>query len=60
MKNLNPNCPNFLDKKDNEFRSLHGAMDVVFLKLHSEGVRRAAKHGRPLSREDEQKLGKVE
>ena len=56
MRTLNPNCPNFLDKKDNEFLSLHGAMDVVFHQLHSAGVGRDTKHARTLSIEDEQKL----
>ena len=46
MKTLNPNCPNFLDKKDNEFQSLHGAMDVVFHQLHTAGVGRDTKHVR--------------
>ena len=56
MRTLNPNCPNFLDKNDNEFLSLHGAMDVVFHQLHSAGVGRDTKHARTLSKEDEQKL----
>ena len=56
MKTLNPNCPNFLDKKDNEFLSLHGAMDVVFHQLHTAGVGRDTKHARTLSKEYEQKL----
>ena len=40
IRTLNPNCPNFLDKKDSEFLSLHGAMDVVFHQLHFAGVGR--------------------
>ena len=30
MQSINPRCPNFLNKKDTDFQSLHGAMDVPF------------------------------
>ena len=49
-------CPNFLDKKDNQFRTLHRAMDAHFHHLHSNGVGRIIKHAKSQSREDEQKL----
>ena len=56
MKECNSDCPNFLDKKDNLFRTLHSAMDAHFHHLHSYGVGREIKHAKSLSREDEQKL----
>ena len=56
MKECNSDCPNFLDKKDNQFRTLHSAMDAHFHHLHSNGVGREMKHAKSLSREDEQKL----
>ena len=30
MRNKNPACPNFLDKKDSRFRDLHGTLDFYF------------------------------
>ena len=56
MNECNSDCPNFLDKKDNQFRALHSVMDAHFHHLHSNGVGREIKHAKSLSREDEQKL----
>ena len=60
MKECNSDCPNFLDKKDNQFHTLHSAMDVHFHNLHFNGVGREIKHAKSLSREDEQKLWATE
>ena len=43
MRELNPHCPNFLDKKDASFRQLHHTLDVHFHKLHSDGIGRKVK-----------------
>ena len=56
MKQCNSNSPNFLDKKDNQFRTLHSSMDAHFHHLHSNSVGREIKYAKSLSREDEQKL----
>ena len=56
MKECNSDYPNFLDKKDNQFHTLHGAMDAHFHHLHSNGVGKEIKQAKSLSREDEQKL----
>lgn len=56
MKECNPDCPNFLDKKDNQFRTLHSSMDAHFHHLHSKGVGREIKQAKALSKEDEHKL----
>ena len=56
MRNINPDCPNFIDKKDNHFKSLHRSMDSYFHNLHSNSIRRHMKHAKSLSKEDEQKI----
>ena len=56
MKDINPDCPNFLDKKDNHFKSFHSAMDSYFYNLHSNGIGRQVKHAKALSKDDEKKL----
>lgn len=35
MRNKNPSCPNFLDKKDSCFKQLKGTLDAYSHKLHS-------------------------
>ena len=56
MRNKNPACPNFLDKKDSRFRDLHGTLDSYFHKLHSEGIGRQTKHAETISCSEEDKL----
>lgn len=50
MRSENTECPNFLDKKDDQFRSLHGAMDSHFHRLHSEGVGTDVKHAQVITK----------
>ena len=56
MKNSNPHCPNFIDKKDNHFKSLHRSIDSHFYNLHSNDIGWHMKHAKAISKEDEQKL----
>ena len=56
MRELNPNCPNYLDKNDNRFRSLHGTVDSYFHKLHSEGIGRKVKHVEVITMDEEDQL----
>ena len=56
MRNVNPGCPNFLDKKDSRFKKLHGTLDSHFHNLHSTGLGREVKHAHVLTKEDEDKL----
>ena len=56
MRELNPHCPNFLDKKDGNFRQLHHTLDVQFHKLHSNGIGRKTKQSEVISKEEEQRL----
>ena len=56
MRNVNPGCPNFLDKKDNRFKKLHGTLDSHFHHLHSTSMGREVKHARVLTKEGEDKL----
>ena len=56
MRNKNPSCPNFLDKKDARFKQLHGTLDAYFHKLHSQGIGRQTNHAEILSSEEEDKL----
>ena len=56
MRNKNPSCPNFLDKKDRRFKQLHGTLDAYFHKLHSQRVGRQTNYAEILSSEEEDKL----
>ena len=56
MRDVNPECPNFLDKKDSRFKPLQDAMDAHFHHLHSTGIGREIKHARVLTKDDEEKL----
>ena len=58
MRNINPGCPNFLDKKDSRFKPLHGTLDSHFHQLHSTGIGRDVKHAKILTKDDEEKLRK--
>ena len=56
MRDINPGCLNFLDKKYSRFKALHGTMDAHFHYLHSTGIGREVKHARVLIKDDEDKL----
>ena len=56
MRDINPGCLNFLDKKDSRFKAVHGTMDAHFHYLHSTGIGREVKHARVLMKDDEDKL----
>ena len=56
MRNVNPECPNFLDKKDPRFKHLHNTLDVLFHNLHSEGIGRQTKQAEIITSEEEEKL----
>ena len=51
MRDCNPGCPNFLDKKDGRFKQLY-----FFHDLHSEGTGRQVKHTETISVEEENQL----
>ena len=56
MREINPNCPNFLDKKDVRFQQFHHSLDVHFNKLHSSGIGRQVNHAEVISKQEENKL----
>ena len=56
MREINPHCLNFLDKKDAHFQQLHHSPDVHFNKLHSDEIGRQVKHAEVISKNDEQRL----
>ena len=56
MRDHNPGCPNFLDKKDSRFRHFQGTLDAYFHKLHSEGVGRHTRHAETISSDEENQL----
>ena len=58
MRNVNPGCSNFLDKKDSRFKKLHETLDSHFHNLHSIGFGREVKNARVLTKKDEDKLWK--
>ena len=57
-RDINPGCPNFLDKKDSRFKKFHGTLDSHYHSLHASGLGREIKHARVLSKDDEEKLWK--
>ena len=56
MKEVNPGCINFLNKKDPRFKQLQGTLDVLFHQLHSEGLGTKINSADVFTQEDEQKL----
>ena len=56
MRQSNQWCPNFLNKQDNNFHQLHGTLDALFHKLHSDGVGVQVKHTEIITKADEEKL----
>ena len=56
MRDNNPSCPNFLEKKDPRFKPLHNTLDAYFNKLHSDGIGRQTKHAEVISVEEETQL----
>lgn len=56
MREVNPGCINFLNKKDPCFKQLQGTLDVLFHQLHSEGLGTKIKSADVFTQEDEQKL----
>ena len=56
MREINPLCPNFLNKKDAQFTQLHHSLDVQFNKLHSSGIGRQVKHAETISGQEENTL----
>ena len=58
MRDISPERPNFLDKKDSRFKNFHGTLDSHYHNLHASGLGREVKHARVLSEDDEEKLWK--
>ena len=56
MREISPNCPNFLNKQDERFKKLHNTLDSHFHKLHSQGVGRNVQHAEVFTVEEEDKL----
>ena len=48
--------PNFLDRKDVQFKKLHGTRDYVFRDLHENGVGTAKKSVEIITEENENQL----
>ena len=55
-REVQPNVPNFLDRKDLRFKSLHCTCDSIFQNLHQSGIGAEKKSALPISRENEDKL----
>ena len=56
FREVQPNPPNFLDRKDTRFKKLHGTCDSVFRDLHENGVGSEKKSAQVISNENEDKL----
>ncbi len=58
MREINHECPKFLDKTNGRFRQLQCTLDSHFSKLHSQGVGRKTKHAEPFTKEEENVMWK--
>ena len=56
MRQLNPQCPNFLDVTNQAFASFHASLDNVFRELRFSGVGSATKHAEVFTKEEESQL----
>lgn len=56
MREIDPDCPNFLDKKTHEFKELHLLLDNMARHLWQEGVDAEVKHATLITPEEEQML----
>ncbi len=52
-RQVNTHAPNFLDKNNVKFQSLHAVLDNLFKELQKDGVAKATKHAEIISKEDE-------
>ncbi len=57
MLSLNPSAARFLDKKNTQFKELHGTLDSPFRHLHESGAGRQVRHAAEvITREEENML----
>ena len=56
MRETVPGCPNFLNKQDSHFCHLHGTLDALFHKLHSNGIGVQVRHTEIITKAEEDKL----
>ena len=57
-KRLAPDCPNFMDRKNQRFRDLTGALQVRYRELRKEGIGTVVKHAPVVTGEEEDALWK--
>ncbi len=55
-RQVNTHAPNFLDKNNIKFQSLHAVLDNLFKELQKDGVAKDTKHAEIIAKEDEIKL----
>ena len=55
-RKYDPNCPNFMNRKDPTFKELNGALQVRYRELHEGGVGAVVKHAAVVSPDEEQAL----
>uniref|UniRef100_A0A1X7TLL5 ZMYM2-like/QRICH1 C-terminal domain-containing protein n=1 Tax=Amphimedon queenslandica TaxID=400682 RepID=A0A1X7TLL5_AMPQE len=53
MRSVNPECPNFLDKKDYHFHAIEKTCETVFRELHKNGVGVDVSHTAVVTAEEE-------
>ena len=56
IRAIDPDCPNFLNEKDPQFREMHAIIDTYFRELRDAGVGAEVKHTSVISKEEENKL----
>ena len=56
MREINPACPNFLDKKDHRFKLLHNGLDNYYHQLRTMNIGTDIKHAEIFSKSEESML----
>ena len=59
MCSVNPNAPNFLDKKNTHFSGLHGTLDNLYRSLHEIGIGRKTKHAEVITKTKKTSFGRA-
>ena len=56
MHQTSREAPNILNKKDSRFKSIAGTSEVIYRKLHKDGIRASVKHTSIITIEEEKRL----
>ena len=57
MREIGPNCPNVLEKKNHDFKELHSVLDNMSCQLRQEAIGAEVKHATLITAEEEKPCG---